>query len=484
VRVERRVPPPRRLRGRLAVAFVVSAGLASGLLALGSYLLVREARLRDSLERAERLTRLVLLHQARGLGPGVDLQQFVESYRRLEVPAVLFAGGERYASDPAVDPEIPRGLRRLVEGGDLAYQRIEVGGEPALVVGGRAPGSSAELYFVFPEGGIARDLRFLAAVLSVGWAAVTATVGAVGWAVAGRTLAPVGAASRAARKVAEGVLETRLPASSRDEFGDWAAAFNEMAEALEAKIRALQEAEARERRFTSDVAHELRTPLTALVAEASLLAEHLAAMPEPARRPAQLLVGDVARLRRLVEDLMEISRLDAGVERVERDVLELGELVAAVVRARGWGEAVTLSLEPVVLATDRRRVERIVANLVGNAVEHAGGATVRVGREGAEAVVEVVDRGPGIAPEHLPHVFERFYKADPSRAAGGTGLGLAIALEHARLLGGGIEVASEVGAGTRFTLRLPVAEPLRDGDTGVARALHDGRVDGRGGGRR
>lgn len=480
----RRVPQPRRLRGRLAVAFVLSAGAAAGILALGSFVLVREARLRGSLERAERLTRLVLLPQARGIGPRVDLQQFVESYRRLGVPTVLVAGGERHASDPAVAPRVPPDLRRIVRAGELGYQRLDLGGEPLLVVGGPAPGSAIELYFVFPEGGVARDLRFLGAVLLAGWAAVTAGAGAVGWGVAGRALAPVGEASRAARAVAEGVLETRLPASGRDEFGDWAAAFNEMAEALEAKVRALQEAEARERRFTSDVAHELRTPLTALVAEAALLAEHLGAMAPEARRPAELLVADVARLRRLVEDLMEISRLDAGAERVEREPVDLGDLVAATVRARGWGERVALSLRPVALATDRRRVERIVSNLVGNAVEHAGGAAVRVDRDGRWALVEVRDRGPGIAPEHLPHVFERFYKADPSRARGGTGLGLAIALENARLLGGGIEVESEVDRGSRFTLRLPVAEPLPGGDPAVTEALHDGGVDERGGGRR
>ncbi|HWO71763.1 MAG TPA: HAMP domain-containing sensor histidine kinase [Actinomycetota bacterium] len=478
-----RVPPPRRLRGRLAVAFVLSAGAAAGVLALGSFLLVREARLRDSLDRAARLAR-VLLVQAEGLSTDVDLEQFVGAYREVRVPTVLIAGRERYASDPAAAPPVPRALRRVVRAGEIGYQRIDVGGEPALLVGGRAPGSAVELYFVFPEGGIARDLRFLGGVLLAGWAVVTAGAGAAGWAVAGRTLAPVGAASRAARAVAEGVLETRLPASGRDEFGDWAAAFNEMAEALEAKIRALQEAEARERRFTSDVAHELRTPLTALVAEASLLGEHLDAMPREARRPAELLVADVARLRRLVEDLMEISRLDAGAGPVEREPVDLGGLVAATVRARGWGDLVALSLRPVALVTDRRRVERIVSNLLGNAVEHAGGATARVDREGPWAVVEVRDRGPGIAPEHLPHVFERFYKADPSRARGGTGLGLAIALENARLLGGAIEVASEVGEGSRFTLRLPVAEPLPAGDPVVSETLHDGGVDGRGGGGR
>ena len=132
--------------------------------------------------------------------------------------------------------------------------------------------------------------------------------GAAGALAARRVLRPVGQASAAAHALAEGLLDTRLPVETDDEFGAWAASFNEMADALEEKIRALSEAQARERRFTADVAHELRTPVTALVGEASLLREQLERMPVEAKRPAQLMVDDVSRLRRLVEELMEISR--------------------------------------------------------------------------------------------------------------------------------------------------------------------------------
>jgi hypothetical protein len=135
--------------------------------------------------------------------------------------------------------------------------------------------------------------------------------------------------------------------------------------------------------------------------------------------------------------------------------VDVGALTAAAVQARGWDGQVRLDAEDVVITSDPRRLEGIVANLVGNALEHGNGAAaVRVGREGDVAFVEVADEGPGIAPEHLPHLFERFYKADPARSSGGTGPGLAIAQENARLLGGRIEVWSEVGKGSRFTLRL------------------------------
>jgi two-component system sensor histidine kinase MtrB len=246
-----------------------------------------------------------------------------------------------------------------------------------------------------------------------------------------------------------------------------------MAEALEAKIRALAEAQARERRFTADVSHELRTPVTALVGAASLLREHLDEMPADARRPAELLVHDVGRLRRLVDELMEISRLDAGGEPVRPETVAVASLVKGLLDARGWSSKVELSGEEVTLATDPRRLERIVDNLIGNAVRH-GGREVRVlvGRDGPRAFLEVSDRGPGIPPEDLPHVFERFYKADPSRTGTGSGLGLAIARENARLLGGDVRVWSEAGVGTRFTVVLPVTEPLQGGEGRVTGPPH------------
>jgi signal transduction histidine kinase len=478
---------PGRLRRRLTVAFVLAVALSAGVLAAVSYFLVREARLRDSLARAERQARIDLRTTARGLTfeDGASPEEFVLGYGEREVDAVLLVGGGRFPSNPAVNPPIPSDVRALAARGQLAYRRLEITGVPFLVVGGRPPESTAEIYFVHSEAGIHRDLRFLALVLAGGWAGVVLVAGVAGRALAGRTLGPVAAASRAARSIAEGLLATRLPAGGADEFGAWAASFNEMAEALEVKIRALAEAQARERRFTADVSHELRTPVTALVGEASLLREHLDQMPPEARRPAELLVEDVARLRRLVEELMEISRLDAGGEQVRQEPVALTSWLGGLLRARGWNERVELSGDDVTLATDPRRLERIVDNLVGNAVRHGGGRVrVRVARDGSRARLEVVDNGPGIQPEHLGHVFERFYKADPSRTGTGSGLGLAIARENARLLGGDIQVWSEPGEGTRFTVLLPVTEPLHGGERGVTGSLqHDAQAPTEGGGR-
>ena len=219
-------------------------------------------------------------------------------------------------------------MRSLVRNGDLAFERVRIADTPYLVAGGRLPPSQAELYFFFSEEALRDDLAQLRTILLVGWGIVVVLSGAAGALVARRVLRPVGQASAAAHALAEGLLETRLPVETDDEFGAWAASFNEMAEALEEKIRALSEAQARERRFTSDVAHELRTPLTALVGEASLLEEQLERMPLEAKRPAQLLVETSSRLRRLVEELMEISRLDAGREDVRTEPVDLGALAA------------------------------------------------------------------------------------------------------------------------------------------------------------
>lgn len=473
----RRVVTGRRLRRRLTVTFALVAAVSTGALALGTYFAVRSARVDDATHSALEQARSNLDLAATVLSGSARAHDVAELWRRFHVrrPAfetVALTRTYTFASRFRRQ-EISPGLRRLVGDGDLAYERVEIAGVPYLVVGGRPQladiggrpkPSDAEFYFFISEEALHADLAQLRTILLAGWGIVVVLAGAVGALVARRVLRPVAQASEAASALAEGLLETRLPVETNDEFGAWAASFNEMAAALEEKIRALSEAQARERRFTSDVAHELRTPLTALAAEAALLAEQLDRMPPEARRPAQLLVEDVGRLRRMVEELMEISRLDAGREDVRMETVEMGALAAGVLRSRGWDTSVSLDAEPIVVETDRRRAERVVSNLIENAVAHGGrDVAVRVARDGSGAIVEVGDRGPGIPPEHLPHLFERFYKGDPARSGGGSGLGLAIALENARLLGGRIDAWSEVGAGSRFTLTLPVAKPLRGG---------------------
>jgi two-component system sensor histidine kinase MtrB len=446
------------LRRRLTIVLALAVGLSGAALAAGSYFVVRHNLLADSVDSSVTQTRRnvgvasAYLHQ----GP----QKLLNAYQDRGFRTVVTSKGRAYFSGTDVSlREVPSGLRALVRQGNLGYQRTTIAGSHYLVTG--APvAAGTRVYFFFSEDGLQRDLTQLRNILSAGVAILVLLAGLVGVVFARRTLRPVGRASVAAQALAEGLLDTRLPVRREDEFGAWARSFNEMAAALEAKISALAAAEARERRFTANVAHELRTPLTALVGEASLLAEHLDGMPPESRRPAELLVADVGRLRRLVEELMEISRFDAGAESVRAERVDLGAVAGAIARARGL-DAPTGGA--VVVASDPRRIERIVANLVDNALEHgAGPVVIRLSSDGSSGTVEVADHGPGIPVEHVPHLFDRFYKADSARG-GGAGLGLAIAQENAHLLGGSLEVASAPGEGARFTLRIPVAEPLHDG---------------------
>ncbi|MFG1656244.1 ATP-binding protein [Micromonospora chersina] len=447
---------PGRLRRRLVVAFVLVAGMSAGALATGSYVMLRQARFDGSVQRAAADARYQLVVAAQFL-PLTDarradlLASFEESGRH-----VLLVAGDTQASNPRYAPTPDPDLRATVAAGQLGFQRSP--GRPhLLVVGGRIPGSTAELYVVTVEDDLVDALDQLRTASVIGWAAVVLVAAAVGNALARRTLEPVGRASRAARAVAEGLLHTRLPVRGRDEFSAWATSFNEMAEALQTKIEALSQAQARERRFTADVAHELRTPVTALVAAASLLADQLDTLPADARRAAELLVADVVRLRRLVEELMEISRLDAGREVLATGPVDAGALLRRIVADHGGAARATVTGDAPPVVTDPRRLERILTNLVANGVEHGGGdLRAELRHTGADLVIEVADRGPGIPAEHLAHVFDRFYKVDPARTGPGSGLGLAIARENARLLGGRLDVASEVGRGTRFRLTLPL----------------------------
>ncbi len=449
---------PSRFRRRLTVAFVLVVAVSSGLLSLSTYMLVRRYRLHASVGRALDVTQ-VNLAVAPELTPN-RMSALLRYYgARKDVDAVVIDGAEGRSSDASVTAaDVPAGLAAATRSGGVHYRWVTVHHVPYLVTGVEAPGAPAyRLYLFFSVKELFAGLHALRDTLVVGCLILIILAGAVGRAVARRTLAPVRLASEAARALADGMLETRVAVATDDEFGAWARCFNEMASALEDKVAALSAARDREVRFTADVAHELRTPLSSLVGASSLLAEHLAELPPDARRPAELVVMGGSRLSGLVEGLLELAVLDAGRQPAERAPVALDALVRSVVRLHGWEEQVAIkAAEAVVLTTSPQAVERIVVNLVANAVHHAGrGVCIGVRSGGGWAEIEVADRGPGIPEEAVPHLFDRFYKVDPSRPGEGSGLGLAIASEHARTLGGTIAVSNRPGGGARFTLRLP-----------------------------
>jgi two-component system sensor histidine kinase MtrB len=330
-----------------------------------------------------------------------------------------------------------------------------------------------EAYFFYPltfqEETLARLSNFLL-IVGAGLLAAVVILAAIS---IGRVLKPIQRARDVAEEIAAGNLAARIPqATSQDDFGKLAESFNRMTDNLAQKIGELEHVGSLQARFVSDVSHELRTPLATVRMAADYIHAARTGLPPDAQRAAVLLERELERFENLLEDLLEISRFDAGVinlEPVEVDVSGLLDEVVDALDPIAHGRKVDVNLEvdrsqglPLV-AADPRRLDRVFSNLVKNAIEHTveGGVRLWVGRRGQDVVVTVADDGEGIPAEDLPHIFERFYRADVHRARtlGGTGLGLAIALENVNLHRGSIDVQSEVGEGSTFTVTLPAIDP-------------------------
>lgn len=449
-----------RFRRRLTVAFILVAALAGGLLAISSFVLIREYRLRTFQERSLEKAALSLIAAPEQLDVGTAGALVAEYRQRGGFETVVVSGDVTFSSLPSVSrDDVPEDLLRDLRPAALATRNAVVDGEPTLVIGGATSSGGVEAYFFFPMAALLESILDFRNVLLIGWLTSVVSAALFGNVIAGRTLRPVGEAASASQALAEGLLNTRLEQGTDDEFGRWATSFNSMASALQEKLDALSAAAARERRLTADVAHELRTPLTGMVSAASLLEDHLPTMVAGAAPAAQLLIDDVHRLHALVVELLELARFDAGQEHAALEALSVRPSLSAV--ARGWGGSSLVRVdapEDLYMLADRARFRRVLGNLVSNAIEH-GGADVEVSarQEGERVVIEVRDGGPGIDPEAASRVFERFYKADRARTAAGSGLGLAIALENARLQGGSLSARNRERGGACFRLELAAA---------------------------
>jgi two-component system, OmpR family, sensor histidine kinase MtrB len=290
-----------------------------------------------------------------------------------------------------------------------------------------------------------------------------ATITGLAFAAARRVLGPVRRLARAAHQMSGGDLSVRVEPAGRDELAQLVTTFNTMASALQDKVGELEVMEARARRFAGDVSHELRTPLTAMTAVADILGDDTAASVD-GTAAARLVAQEIRHLNHLVEDLIEISRFDAGSAQLIAEDTDVAAAVQECLRARNWTDACPEVPAGLTVRLDRRRFDVIVANLVGNALRHGAPpvtvrASIQAGQAGgSELVLEVHDHGPGLPAGAIGHVFDRFYKADSARARSeGSGLGLAIAQENARLHGGRIDAANDPGGGAVFTVRLPVS---------------------------
>ena len=340
---------------------------------------------------------------------------------------------------------------------------------PAVIVGSQIEVPAAgpyDLYFITPMYQEQATLRIISNSLLIGGLALTLLIGAIAWLVARQAVTPVRRAAAVAQRLEAGDLGERMPVRGEDDLARLATSFNSMADSLQSQIRQLEALSRVQQRFVSDVSHELRTPLTTVRMAADLIHDSRGEFTAPVGRSAELLHGELDRFEELLADLLEISRFDAGAAALETEPVDLMAVLERVVRGarplaerRGSELVVERSGEDAEAEVDPRRVERVLRNLVANAIEHGDGKPIRITVAGNETAVSVLvaDQGVGLRPGEAALVFNRFWRADPARArhSGGTGLGLAISLEDARLHHGWLQAWGAPGEGARFRLTLP-----------------------------
>ncbi|WP_349236140.1 MtrAB system histidine kinase MtrB [Cryobacterium sp. BB307] len=323
-----------------------------------------------------------------------------------------------------------------------------------------------ELYLVYDLGDAQETLTFVQQTLIIGSLVLVALSGLITYFVVRLVVDPVNTAAETSEKLAAGQLEERIPVKGEDVLATLARSFNDMADSLQTQITRLAELSRVQQRFVSDVSHELRTPLTTIRLAGDVLYDQRENFPPTTARTAELLHTQVERFEVLLADLLEVSRYDAGAIELDLESTNLVRLVeesidsmSLVAGEHGSQLRLVASGGYFPVDVDARRVRRIMRNLIGNAIEHGEGKPIVVTIDSNETAVAITvqDQGAGIAKEHLSQVFNRFWRADPSRqrTIGGTGLGLAISLEDAIVHGGRLEVWSEPDAGTCFRLTLP-----------------------------
>jgi two-component system sensor histidine kinase MtrB len=337
--------------------------------------------------------------------------------------------------------------------------------EPAIAFG--APlGNWYQVYFVFPMDQEQQTLQLVQTTLIGVGIGLVALLAAIVSLVTRWVVLPVRHAARAAQRLSAGRLEERMAVGGADDLGSLATSFNDMAASLQEKLRELEDLSKAQRQFVSDVSHELRTPMTTIRMAAEILFESREQLDAAAARSAELLQSQTERFEILLTDLLEISRHDANVATLDAEPADMCDIVRRsaddaqqLAERRGCRIEFRLPAQACVAEVDRRRVERILRNLLVNAVEHGEGrdVVVTVGADSDAVAVTVRDHGVGLGPGEDQLVFERFWRADPARArtTGGTGLGLAIALEDAHLHGGWLQASGERGRGSVFRLTVP-----------------------------
>ncbi|ART21816.1 two-component sensor histidine kinase [Corynebacterium striatum] len=368
---------------------------------------------------------------------------------------------------------IPEEMRTLVSDGNIAQQytsidRIEGETYNALLVGTPIDSDipDTQVYLVLSMESEEATMALMRGLLSAAGVVVVVLLVGIAWLATQQVIVPIRSASRIAQRLAAGHLRERMVVNSDDEMGRLAASFNDMADKLSKQITQLEEYGDLQRQFTSDVSHELRTPLTTVRMAADLIAADSDSMELHTRRASELMIRELDRFEELLADLLEISRHDAGVADLSAASVDVRSCVdSAMAQVVHLAEEldvdvqINMPVEPVTIEADSRRIERILRNLLANAIDHSEGKPVVVDMVANEEAVgiAVTDSGVGLKDGQEELVFNRFWRADASRKrhSGGTGLGLAIAREDAVLHGGTLDAIGYLGVGSRFRLIIP-----------------------------
>jgi len=462
---------PLGLRARVTVGFSLLGLIVSFGLALVTYSLARNYLLnqRDSSAKtvAFRNAGFVLDRLINDPNPE-HIANLVAGGRAAGV-RLLHYQGRWFRGDVIASESLPTSLRDAVLAGANGLQHYELDGNPYLVVGVHMGQAEADYFEAFDTSDLARTLGIIGKYLAVGATTTTLVAAGFGLWASRRLLRPLTRVADATGELASGGLDTRLDEETDPDLNQLARSFNNMADAVQSRIE-------REARFASDVSHELRSPITALTAAVEVLDARRNDLPERSQQALDVVVTQIRRFDQMVLDLLEISRLDAGAAELHSEPVLLGQFVTRVASRYGFGHIPVVTDPELIdrpVNVDRRRLERILANLLGNAEHHAGGP-VRVTVSMAPAMtngagpssdghheyvqIGVEDAGPGVAPAERDRIFERFARGTAARHRVGTGLGLALVAEHARLQGGTTWVEDRVGGGARFVVELPAEE--------------------------
>jgi len=386
-----------------------------------------------------------------------DIRNFINSVRTDDRGFALIyvdtdedGEAEIYPKNQATPAIFPAELRERVLDGDTGQQVFTYNGKPYIAVGVNLRAYNAQYFEAFSMEQTDYVIRVIGTALVIGSIVITLLAGALGYWASRRLLKPVSRVAAAAGGIAAGGLHTRLEPESDPELNRLAQSFNDMADTMQSRIE-------REAQFASDVSHELRSPITALSAAVEVLDARRTDLPERTQQALDVVVNQVRRFDQMVLDLLELSRLDAGVTDINREELALEEIVRRIAQRSGFGE-VPIDVDPKAKTTiwmDKLRLERILTNLLDNAYHHGGGPTLIAisADKGGGLLMSVEDSGPGVARGERQRIFERFARGTAARHRVGTGLGLALVAEHAQALGGDAWVEDKSGGGARFVVR-------------------------------